>query len=386
MQGYQAQLGEYTLGKRLGSGQYSKVRMAEKCGMHYAVKYMTKTQDLLKNQEYLDLVLNEARIMKQLEHPNIVKLYEVNESGIIHKKSGEEVPALCLVFELVTGGDLFEYVAVNGRFSDAFARHYFHELVETLEYLQSKGIAHLVIKPENVLLDENFTLKLADFGFSAPLLGKSGEDVHHTIKGTEGSMAPEIHLGVPYSAEKADIFATGVLLFIMVAGHPPFFSAQGLDPRFTTFVKDNKLYWEAVSLKKPKNTFSPDFIELVNRLLDPDPAKRPSLAEIKKSQWYLGPLPSPEALANELRRRRQKIEVQWERSLVKTRAKKLATKVAKAAKMATYATNKNASSESTEDQGGTDQMPVPTIVRRLLEHKVRRTQAENDVCRPWSTT
>lgn len=90
-----------------------------------------------------------------------------------------------------------------------------------LHYMHSKGFAHRDIKPENIILSEDFTIKIADFGFSCLLKGKNNKGILHTKLGTPGYMAPEIR-DRKYVGTKVDIFAAGVILFIMYAGHPPF--------------------------------------------------------------------------------------------------------------------------------------------------------------------
>jgi serine/threonine-protein kinase Chk1 len=122
-----------------------------------------------------------------------------------------------------------------------------------LEYLHSKGIAHRDMKPENLLYDEKFLLKIADFGFATSLAGKDGAGLLKTVLGTESYMAPEIHQHQKYSGTAVDIFAAGIILFIMYTGHPPFVKA---DPKADAYYKclcNNKhvAFWNAHSKNKP---------------------------------------------------------------------------------------------------------------------------------------
>lgn len=116
---------------------------------------------------------NEVRLLKSLEHPNIIRLVEHNtEDGeIIQKKKGKIVQIFFIVLELVEQGDLFSFIKVTnkaGGFSEMFARHYFKQLIEAIEYLHySRGVVHRDLKPENLLLSSNYQLKIADFGLSA---------------------------------------------------------------------------------------------------------------------------------------------------------------------------------------------------------------------------
>lgn len=319
---YAAKLGEYFLTKKLGAGQFSKVRLGEKDGKKYAVKYMLQTNDFLKNKTCLDLVFNEAKIMLQLDHPNIVKLYDFNEKGIISKANGKEVPVLYLVFELITGGEIFDYIAVGGRFSDRLARHYFKQLIGALEYLYSKGYAHRDIKAENILLDGDYNLKLADFGFATLMQGKDGTGKLHSMKGTLGYMAPELNAGQVYSGEKVDLFAVGVLLFTMLAQHPPFRKAVITDPFYKLFCQQNDLFWVKMGTNKPSGVFSAEFKLLINRLLAYDPAKRPTIAEIKASPWCVGTEMTPEEIKIDLEGRKRKVDAEAKAKIKEVSAKK----------------------------------------------------------------
>jgi serine/threonine protein kinase len=306
-----SRLGEYELGKKLGSGQYSKVREGLKANDKYAVKYMKKELNPHLSKTCLDLINNEVKVMSVLDHPNLVKLFEYNEKGVIEKAKGKNVPVLYLVLELITGGELFDYIAVSGRFSDKLARYYFKQFIEALEYMHSKGFVHRDIKTENILLDSNYKLKLADFGFSAPMEGRDGSGVLKTAKGTEGYMAPEILAGLPYSGEKADLFAAGVLLFIMIAQHPPFRKASPRDGFYKLFCQHNDLFWNKMASGKPANTFTPELKELLTELMASDPEKRPSIPDIKNSKWFTSDASTEEEVNAEFAVRKAKVEEDW---------------------------------------------------------------------------
>ena len=321
-----ATLGDYALGRKLGSGQFSKVKVGMKEGKEYAVKYMPRTNDLLRNKTCLELVFNESKIMLQLDHANIVKLYEFSESGVLRKANGKELAVLYLVLELITGGEMFDYIAVSGRFSDGICRYYAKQLIDALEYLYSKGYAHRDIKPENILLDDKCNLKLADFGFATAMAGKDGSGKLHSQKGTLGYMAPELNAGQPYVGEKVDLFAVGVLLFIMAAQHPPFRKASTQDAFYKLFCTQNDLFWTKMSAGKPPGLFSPEFKSLINSLMALDPARRPLISELKAHPWFSGPTPTPAEVQADFANRRSKVEVEWkakaQESAIKRRMKK----------------------------------------------------------------
>jgi len=328
---YTSKLGDYILGRKLGSGQFSKVREGLKGSNKYAVKYLAKTGDNALTNTCLDLVINEVNVMSNLDHPNIVKLHEYSDKGVINKANGKNIPVLYLVLDLITGGELFDYVAIGGKFSEKIARHYFKQLITALEFIHNKGYAHRDIKAENLLLDSDFNLKLADFGFSAPLIGKDGSGLLKTYKGTEGYMAPEILAHQSYSGEKVDLFAVGVLLFIMVAQHPPFRKASATDGLYKMFRNQNDTYWKKVAVGKPPGTFSEDLKRLINSLLAFNPKDRPTITEIKSLMWFNEEDVTPEELREEFAKRRAKVEVNWKAKAIEAMAKKEVTKKSKAA-------------------------------------------------------
>jgi len=116
-------------------------------------------------------------------------------------------------------------IAISGVFSEEMARFYFRQLIISLEYLHNQGYAHRDLKPENLLFGKNYNLKLADFGFAKAL----GEDKLSTHLGTESYMAPEILLKMDYSGTSVDLFAAGIVLFIMYSGTPAFTTALTSD-------------------------------------------------------------------------------------------------------------------------------------------------------------
>lgn len=151
-----------------------------------------------------------------------------------------------LVLELVNGGDLFDYVANSGRFSEEVARYYMTQLLDALDYMHKNGSAHRDLKPENIMLDSEFNLKVADFGFAAPIEGKDGSGFLHTQLGTQSYMAPEIHLAKPYTGAGVDLFATAIILFVMLSQRPPFNCANPQDPYYKLLAADRSdLFWKA---------------------------------------------------------------------------------------------------------------------------------------------
>ena len=121
--------------------------------------------------------------------------------GIYEKTNGSKQEVQFIVLELALGGELFDFVAISGRFNEPLARFFFFQFMRGLLYCHEQGISHRDLKPENLLLDNNFTLKIADFGFAAPTQGRDGSGNLTTKLGTMNYMAPEIHLNQPYKGE-----------------------------------------------------------------------------------------------------------------------------------------------------------------------------------------
>lgn len=252
-----------------------------------------------------DIVMNEVEVMKQLKHDNIINLIDFNDSCEFKKPNGVSTPVFFLALELANGGELFDFIAQTGKFTEPVARFYFRQLCDAFEYLHGNGVSHRDMKPENIMLDSDFNLKIADFGFSST---KAQND---SRKGTDSYMAPEIHMGQKYSGQCVDLFAAGIILFIMVAQHPPFNKATPKDPHYKTISANRMdLFWKLHSRNKPSGLdfFSEDFRDLITQLLGFDPVQRPSLAEIKTHPWYTGPCPTYDEVKEEFLERKRKLD------------------------------------------------------------------------------
>ena len=178
-------------------------------------------------------------------------------------------------------------------------------MVDGMEYLHRQGVSHRDIKPENIMLDIDFNMKIADFGFT------TDQSVSETRKGTAGYMAPELEMGTSYSANQADIFAMGVVLFIMFSGHPPFVTSTS-DDQYYKQVLNNRLdkFWKAHGSCKEEGLsfYSNEFMELISLMLQSDQAARPTIQEIKTSAWYNGEVPTEDEIMVEFQQRKNAIE------------------------------------------------------------------------------
>lgn len=268
-----------------------------------ALKIMRK--DMGYDTGMAEVVMNEVEVMKNLSHPNIVNLLDFNDTAEYCKPNGVKAAVFYLALELANGGELFDFIAQTGKFSEKVARYYFHQLCDAFEYLHGNGVSHRDMKPENIMLDSEYNLKLADFGFA------SSKAQNETRKGTDSYMAPEIHMGQKYSGQCVDLFAAGIILFIMVAQHPPFNKATPKDPHYKTISANRlDLFWKLHSRNKPGGLafFSEEFMDLITQLLTFDPVQRPSLAEVKAHPWYTGPVPSYEEIKEEFQQRKTKLD------------------------------------------------------------------------------
>lgn len=267
-------LGKYQIGKTLGSGVSCKVKLAKDAtGTRYAVK-------ILHNDESLaDLIKTEVATLKTLQHPGIVNMIEEGSALMSNPKKGNKTVDY-IVLELVQGGELFDFVANSGRFSTEVARYYFTQLMEALSYMHSHGCAHRDLKPENIMLDSEFNLKVADFGFAAPVAGKDGSGYLTTQLGTASYMAPEIHLGKPYTGAGVDLFATAIILFVMISQRPPFNSPNPSDPHYRLLAADRAdLFWRAHDEAEgaSETIYSDEFKDLFTKMTRLNPAQRISL-------------------------------------------------------------------------------------------------------------
>lgn len=229
------------------------------------------------------------------------------------------------VLQLASGGEVFDFLATTGRFSEQVSRYYFRQLIEALDHCHSQGYAHRDLKPENLLFDEQYNLLLADFGFAVAMSGRDGSGKLRTILGTDNYMAPEIHSKAPYIGSSVDLFAAGIILFIFYTGHPPFNHAKATDSYFNLICMNNhEKFWNYHSKKKPNglNFFSPQFISLINAMLAFDPTQRLSIAEIKAHPWYNGEVPTHAEIVEEFTKRKQKVDEENEKKKREIEAKK----------------------------------------------------------------
>ncbi|EOY34678.1 hypothetical protein SCA6_009853 [Theobroma cacao] len=260
-----ALFGKYELGRLLGCGAFAKVYHARnvRSGQSVAIKVINKKK--LSSTNLMSNIKREISIMSRLNHPYIVKLYEVLATKT----------KIYFVMEFIKGGELFAKVA-KGRFSEDLSRKYFQQLISAVGYCHSRGVFHRDLKPENLLVDENGNLKVSDFGLSAVTDQIRPDGLLHTLCGTPAYVAPEILTKKGYDGAKVDVWSCGVILFVLNAGFLPF-----NDPNLMVMYK--KIY--KGEFRCPK-WMSSDLRRFLSRLLDTNPETRITIHEILKDPWF----------------------------------------------------------------------------------------------------
>uniref|UniRef100_A0A672IBA0 calcium/calmodulin-dependent protein kinase n=1 Tax=Salarias fasciatus TaxID=181472 RepID=A0A672IBA0_SALFA len=259
---------EYQLYEELGKGAFSIVRRCVKLctGQEYAAKIINTKKLSARDHQKLE---REARICRLLKHPNIVRLHDsISEEGFHY-----------LLFDLVTGGELFEDIVAREYYSEADASHCIQQILEAVLHCHQMGVVHRDLKPENLLLAskcKNAAVKLADFGLAIEVQGD--QQAWFGFAGTPGYLSPEVLRKEAYG-KPVDIWACGVILYILLVGYPPFWDED-----------QHKLYQQikagAYDFPSPEwDTVTPEAKNLINQMLTINPAKRITAQEALKHPW-----------------------------------------------------------------------------------------------------
>ncbi|XP_067857256.1 calcium/calmodulin-dependent protein kinase type II subunit beta isoform X17 [Heptranchias perlo] len=259
---------EYQLYEELGKGAFSIVRRCVKLstGQEYAAKIINTKKLSARDHQKLE---REARICRLLKHSNIVRLHDsISEEGFHY-----------LVFDLVTGGELFEDIVAREYYSEADASHCIHQILDSVNHIHQHDIVHRDLKPENLLLAskcKGAAVKLADFGLAIEVQGE--QQAWFGFAGTPGYLSPEVLRKEAYG-KPVDIWACGVILYILLVGYPPFWDED-----------QHKLYQQikagAYDFPSPEwDTVTPEAKNLINQMLTINPAKRITATEALKHPW-----------------------------------------------------------------------------------------------------
>ncbi|XP_061929683.1 calcium/calmodulin-dependent protein kinase type II alpha chain isoform X15 [Apis cerana] len=258
----------YELKEELGKGAFSVVRrcVQKSTGHEFAAKIINTKKLTARDFQKLE---REARICRKLQHPNIVRLHDSIQEENYHY----------LVFDLVTGGELFEDIVAREFYSEADASHCIQQILESVHHCHHNGVVHRDLKPENLLLAskaKGAAVKLADFGLAIEVQGEA--QAWFGFAGTPGYLSPEVLKKEPYG-KPVDIWACGVILYILLVGYPPFWDED-----------QHRLYAQikAGSYDYPSpewDTVTPEAKNLINQMLTVNPGKRITASEALKHPW-----------------------------------------------------------------------------------------------------
>uniref|UniRef100_A0A0D9YN71 non-specific serine/threonine protein kinase n=1 Tax=Oryza glumipatula TaxID=40148 RepID=A0A0D9YN71_9ORYZ len=260
--GFVESIGRYRVGRTIGAGTFAKVRLAVDAdtGTTVAVKVIDKRMVIRNNLMYQ--VKREITAMKLLNHPNIVKIYEV-----IATKT-----KICLVMEYVSGGQLSDKLSYLKRLDEKEAKKYFYQLIDAVDYCHRRGVYHRDLKPENLLVDNQGNLKVSDFGLS--VLKKPGQFLS-TSCGSPCYVAPEVIQHKSYDGAAADVWSCGVILFELLAGNLPFQDCS-LTNLYRRISRAQFVFPQWLSVPQKK---------IIIRILDPSPITRAKISDIFDDKW-----------------------------------------------------------------------------------------------------
>ncbi|XP_027029737.1 serine/threonine-protein kinase SIK2 isoform X2 [Tachysurus fulvidraco] len=260
-------VGFYDIERTLGKGNFAVVKLARHriTKTEVAIKIIDKTQ---LDSVNLEKIYREVKIMKMLDHPHIIKLYQVMETKNM----------LYLVTEYAKNGEIFDYLAKHGRLSEPEARRKFWQILSAVEYCHNRNVVHRDLKAENLLLDGHMNIKIADFGFAN--FFQPGKPLA-TWCGSPPYAAPEVFEGQQYEGPQLDIWSLGVVLYVLVCGALPF-DGPSL-PVLRQRVLEGRF--------RIPYFMTEDCEHLIRRMLVLDPFKRLSVAQIKEHKWMVLDVP-----------------------------------------------------------------------------------------------
>ncbi|KYR01465.1 protein kinase 1 [Tieghemostelium lacteum] len=260
----------YDLREVLGTGNFATVRLAvqKSSGEKYAVKIIDKKKMSMTSKRK-DSLMDEVNVLSKVKHTNIISIVDKFET----QKN------LYLVLELVTGGELFDKIVENTKFSENICRFILKQLCDAVAYLHSKDIAHRDLKPENILLasPDSFVIKISDFGLSRAL----DEGMYmQTMCGTPQYVAPEVLQTKSGYSKAVDLWSVGVIMYILLCGFPPFG-----DPNDKNFF--NKIKMGGFSFPSPYwDPISDEAKDLIKNLIKVNPIERFTIEQTLSHPWF----------------------------------------------------------------------------------------------------
>jgi len=257
-------IGNYILRSTIGSGAFAKVKEGEHVplGVKVAVKIIN-LEEFDSNVNFIKKIKREVNNMRQLKHPNVVKMYEV-----ISTQS-----EIYIVMEYIDGPELYDHISYHGKLSENDAQNYFCQIISAVTYIHSKKVVHRDLKLENILLDKNTnSIKIIDFGLSN--IARDG-DLMSTSVGSPEYASPEIISGSMYSGIETDIWSCGVILYTLLTAKLPF--QDDFVPKLFTKIREGRY-------EMPKD-ISEECRDLIRRMLSVEPLDRITMEEIKEHPW-----------------------------------------------------------------------------------------------------
>lgn len=256
-------IGRVRIARHSRTGQYAAIKIVSKTALNSQVSL----DHLAEEMEHRQLAIErEIVVMKLIDHPNVMRLYDVWETSA----------ELFLVLEYVQGGELFEYLCEKGRLPTTEALGYFQQIISAVDYCHRFNIAHRDLKPENILLDKDHNIKIADFGMAAWQVNKQ-DGMLYTSCGSPHYAAPEIINGEPYNGSAADIWSCGIILFALLSGKLPF------DDEDCMALLGKVMVGKFVM----PHGIDPLGQDLIRKMLVMDVQKRITMSEIKQHPFYL---------------------------------------------------------------------------------------------------
>ncbi|KAK8797222.1 hypothetical protein WA158_004432 [Blastocystis sp. Blastoise] len=262
-------VGPYRLEETIGMGSFGKVKLAIhiNTGIKVAIKILNKEK--IRQLDMSEKVKREIKILKEFNHPHIIRLYEVIDTPT----------EIFLVIEYASGGELFDYIRLRGKLVENEARHFFQQIISGLEYCHRHNVVHRDLKPENLLLDKDNNIKIADFGLANFM--KDGCFLE-TSCGSPNYASPEIISGKMYAGPEVDVWSSGVILYALLCGRLPF-DDENIPALFRKI--KNGMY-------RLPNFLSRGGRELIPRMLYSDPLGRITIPEIRQHPWFKQNLPA----------------------------------------------------------------------------------------------
>ena len=294
----------YILNKKIGDGATSNVFLAQSIhgdSSMAAIKILKASNSESYKNNYKHFQ-REIEMLKKIQHKNIINITNGKSGALIQKADNSSERVDYIALELAENGELFDYIYfLRKGFGEDYGRYLFREIINGLNAVHQAGVVHRDLKTENIMMTKDWTLKIADFGYSTLKAGKENNNILDSFLGTLSYAAPEILRRKPYNGVAIDIFSTGAILYILVTGKLPFLKAViNDDDNRELATKDFDSYFGKKDLKIGKT--KDEFKSLISLMLSNDPMERRSINEIIEHPWMKIHSPSEEEMKIEFQR------------------------------------------------------------------------------------